>query len=211
MSNGINLGIQRFLDPNWMKGEVYAQDHILSVFSREADYERILKNVDGRPKVNTNVPVSFLPDVTLKDMQEKHIKHVFNSRFFKTYNKELDITIEGFKKSLHNSKLVVQFHVYNNEVFFVRHTFQYNENEDLRILQMFVEKYQQENLSKLFDCAIVDPNQIAIYIEQVFGLEISYVNLNAEFFRDIRQRSLKAERDRKRKADEDQNRIISIL
>lgn len=211
MSNGLHIGIQKFFESSRAKGEVYAQHRIASVFSKESDYQLLLNKCEDHFKVNTNIPVAFSPKMLLAEMNQNDVRNIFQARFFKIHNKDLDVTIEGYKRGLNNSKLMIQFHFFKGEVFFVRHTFKYNEGEDLRILKLFAEKYELTNLADIFDCAIVDPNQIAIYVEQVFGLEISYLNLNATFFKDLKQNHLNAELERQRREDEDQNRIMSIL
>lgn len=211
MGNSISLGIQRFFETSTSRGELYAKEYISSQYTRESDYAVILSKLDDLYRIDTDEEVSFVPNKTMNETSSKMLKEVFESRYFKVHLSGTKIQIDGYKRELNNSKLIVQAHSCDDELFIVKHTFRCNSGEDLKILKLLSEKYGLKNISSIFDAVLIDSNNVAIFVEQMFGLEISYLNLNSQFFKNMQTRMQAQEDEVKRKNYEDETAILGLI
>ncbi len=211
MGNSISLGIQRFFETSSTRGELYAKEYISSQYTKESDYSVILNKLDDLFRIETDVEVSFVSNARMGDTTPRMLKQVFHNRYFKVQLSDTDIQIDGYKRDLHRSRLIIQAHTYNDELFMVRHSFKCYEGEDLKILKLLSDKYGLENISSIFDSVIVDPNNVAVFVEQLFGLDISYLNLNSRFFTEMQSRARAEEEEMLRQKREDESEILDLI
>jgi hypothetical protein len=211
MGNSISLGIQRFFETSSSRGELYAKEYISSQYTKESDYSVILSKVEDLFRIETDVEVSFVANARMWNTTPKMLKQVFHNRYFKVQLNGTDIQIDGYKRDLNRSRLIVQAHSYDDELFMVRHSFKCHKGEDLKILKLLCDKYGLENISSIFDSVIVDPNNVAVFVEQLFGLDISYLNLNSRFFTEMQSRARAAEEELLRQKREDEFEILDLI
>jgi len=140
-------------------------------------YSDAINNFKTLNKIETDTEISLVDNKKLQEIRIKDIVKKYGKFNYKITNEDLfEIDILFYKLKLGKHKTKLEFHFFENTLFFYTYTFSHLNAEDKNeIKQIIQKKYLEEKTLNLFKNYIVDKNKNIIILNENIDFSISYL------------------------------------
>ena len=136
-----------------------------------------MNNLKTLNKIETNTEISLVDNKKLHEINIKDIVRKYGKYNYKITNEdllEIDILFYRLKLGKHKTKL--EFHFFENTLFFYTYTFSHLNTEDKNeIKQIIQKKYLEEESQDIFKNYIVDKSKNIILLSDNIDFSIYYI------------------------------------
>jgi len=140
-------------------------------------YSNVMNNLKTLNKIETNTEISLVDNKKLHEINIKDIVRKYGKYNYKITNEdllEIDILFYRLKLGKHKTKL--EFHFFENTLFFYTYTFSHLNTEDKNeIKQIIQKKYLEEESQDIFKNYIVDKSKNIILLSDNIDFSIYYI------------------------------------
>jgi hypothetical protein len=175
-------------------------DNILGKYYSVDSYLDLFYQLDDRKKVNTHRVILFTHKKKPNESDYRYLIRRFgkSSNKFNKNHSPVHTKILFYKLKIGGFRTYVEFHLFNDNLFFVNYKFsKLNTNDKTKILNIIKYKYLKGKDFKMAQQYIMDVNHNALMVADNIYFEINYIATQDSFFKIAKEQNMLLEQKQK--------------
>ena len=165
----------------------YYYEEILDKYSNGQFYKNLNEKLGNLSKKRTTVDIKVFENKNFDGVFMKNVFRQYGKSNYKVKNEDFPaICILFYKRRIGKYKVKMEFHFYNNKLFFVSYNFPYVSDESYyEVVRVITDKYLEDSCRDLSDIYIIDRNNNIILPDNVFGFSVYYFRPDGNTFNSV--------------------------